>query len=100
MIVFDCLLLIKRIKELIILSSTGKIILLERTSSLSTLATPSTYKIQCFVNLNFNSTLQLVNGISGDLQILLWYFSSTTIVAFLKIQFTPSTSVFSNNSAL
>ena len=45
-----------------------KIILLELASSLSA---PVTDKTQYFVHLSFNSTLQLINVISSDLQKLL-----------------------------
>ena len=50
--------------------------------------------------MSFNSTLQLINGISSDLQKLIKYFNGTAIVAFLEIPFAPSASVFSNNLAL
>ena len=53
-----------------------------------------------FFHLSFNSTLILINGISSDLQKLLKYLNSTAIVAFFKIPFAPSASVFSNNLAL
>ena len=60
-----------------------KIILLELAPSLlSALAAPSTDKTQCFVQLSFNLTLQLINGTSSDLQKLLKYFTGRTIVAF------------------
>ena len=86
-------------------SLIAKIILLElATSSLSSLATSSTDKAQCFVHLSFNSTSQLINGISSDLQKLLWYFNSTAIAAFSRI---PSAAfgagwatVFANNLAV
>ena len=45
---------------------------------------PAADKTHYFVHLSFNSTLQLINGISSDLQKLLKYFNGTTIVAFLK----------------
>ena len=38
---------------------------------LLTLSTPAAAKTQCFVHLIFNLTLQLINGISSDLQKLL-----------------------------
>ena len=47
-----------------------KIILLPLTSSLTlllTLSLPDADKTQYFVNLSFNSTLQLINSISSDL---------------------------------
>ena len=56
-------------------------------SSLLTLAlsVPAKDKTQCFDHLSFNSTLQLINGISSDLQKLLKYFNGTPIVAFFRI---------------
>ena len=69
-----------------------KIILLE---SAGTFSTPAAAKTQCFVHLSFNSTLQLINGISIDLQILLRYINGTEIVAFFKIELFPT--VLSNN---
>ena len=47
--------------------------------------TPVGAKTQCFVHLRFNSTLQIVNGISSDLQKLLRYFNGTAIVGFFRI---------------
>ena len=44
--------------------------------------------------------MQLINGISSDLQKLLKYFNGTEIDAFFKIQFAPSATVHSNNLAL
>ena len=49
------------------------------------LSVPDTDKTQCFVHLNFNSTLQLINGISSDLQELVEYFNGTAILLFFKI---------------
>ena len=49
------------------------------------LSVPATEKTQCFVYLSFNSTLQLINGISIGFQKLLKYFNDTAIVTFLKI---------------
>ena len=72
-----------------------KIILLETAFALSA---PAADKTQYFVNLN--STLQLINGISSDHQKLLKYFNGTAIVAFFRISFAQSASVFSNNLAL
>ena len=43
---------------------------------------PFADKTQYFVHLRFNSTLQLSNGTSSDLQKLLKYFNGTAIVAF------------------
>ena len=61
-------------------------ILLALLSSLTSFPLPAVDKIQYFVHLSFNSTLQLINGISSDLQKLLKYFNGTGIAAFLKIQ--------------
>ena len=52
---------------------------------------------QYSVYLSFNSTLQLINDISSDLQRLLKCINETAIVAFLKIPFAPSASVLPNN---
>ena len=59
-----------------------KIILSGLTSVLSLLATAKT---QCFDHWSFNSTLQLINDNSSDLQKLLRYFNSTAMVAFYRI---------------
>ena len=45
----------------------------------------STDRTKCFNNLSFNSTLQLVNGISSDLQKLLRYFGGKENVVFFRI---------------
>ena len=50
----------------------------------SLLSAPAAEKTQYFVHLSFNSTLQLVNGSSSDLQKLLKYLNGTAIAAFLK----------------
>ena len=42
-----------------------------------------------FVHLSFNYTLQLINDISSDLQILLKYFNDTVTVTFLRIPLAP-----------
>ena len=42
-------------------------------------------KAQYFVHLSFNSTLQLINHSSSDLQKLLKYFNVTAIVTFFRI---------------
>ena len=76
-----------------------KIILLLLTLSL-TLSAPAADKTQYFVQLNFNSTLQLINCISRDIQKLLQYFNGIAIVAFLQIPFAPSAAVVSNELAL
>ena len=59
-----------------------EVILLKLTFLLSL---PAAHKTKCFVLLSFNSTFQLINGISNDLQKLLKYFNRTEIAAFLKI---------------
>ena len=64
------------------------------------MSAPAADKTQYFVYLSFNSTLQLINYISSDLQKLLKYFSGTAIAAFLKIPFAPFAAVFPNNLAL
>ena len=74
-----------------------KIILLESASSFSAVAEAEK---QCFVHLIFNSTLQLISGISIDCQKLLKYFNGTAIVAFFRIELFPSATAFSNNLAL
>ena len=56
-------------------------------SSLIAFYVPAADKTQYFVHLS--STLQLINGISSNLQKLLKYFNDTAIVAFLKIPFAP-----------
>ena len=61
---------------------------------------PGLDKIQRFFHLSFNSHLQLISGISSDLQKLLAYFNDIAIDVFVMIPFTPSPSVFRNNLAL
>ena len=60
----------------------------------------ATDKAQYFVHSSFSSTLQLINGISSDLQKLLRYSNGTGIVAFFKILFALPASIFPNNLAL
>ena len=55
---------------------------------------------QWFAHLSFNSSLQLINGISSDLRTLLRYFNSAAIFVFSKNPFVPSASVFPNKLAL
>ena len=76
---------------------TVKIIL---SALITVLTAPAADKTQYFVHLTFNSKLQLINGISSEFQKLLKYFNSITTVAFLKIPFPPSVTVFPNNVAL
>ena len=62
-----------------------KIILLEFTLLF---LIPSKGQIQYFVHVRFNSTLQLINGISSDCQKLLKYFNETAVVAsFFRTEF-------------
>ena len=68
-----------------------KIILLELASLLSEAAA---VKTQYFLYLSFNSTLQLNNGISNNLQKLRIYFNDTAIVAFLRTPFSSSVQCF------
>ena len=42
-------------------------------------------KMQYFVHLSFNSSMQLINGIASDLQKLLKHFNDTSIAAFFRI---------------
>ena len=76
---------------------TVKVISLALALSVSA---PGADKTQYFAQLSFNSALQLINGISSDLQILLKYFNGTAIIALPKVLFAPSVTVFSNNLAL
>ena len=50
-------------------------------------------KTQFSYNLSESSTLQLINGISNDLQKLLKYFNGTTIFTPSFFLFAPSASV-------
>ena len=76
---------------------TGKIILLELALPFST-ATEA--KTQYFINLSFNSTLQLINDILSDSQKLLKNFNGTGIVVFFRIELFPCVTVFPNNLVL
>ena len=62
---------------------------------------PAADKIQYFVHLSFNSTLQLINGISSDLHKLI---NCTEIIAFFRISLAlfgfGRASVFSYNLSL
>ena len=77
-----------------------KIISITLASSLILFSLPATDKTQYFLHLTFNSTQQLINCISSDLQKLLKYFNGTAIAAFLKIPFAPSATLFPNNLVL
>ena len=46
---------------------------------------PFVANLQYSAYLSFNSTLQLINGTSSDLQKLLRYFNSTATVPFFRI---------------
>ena len=61
---------------------------------------PATEKTQYFFHLSSNSNLQLINDISSNLRKLLKYFNEKAIVAFFKIPFAPSATIFPNNLAL
>ena len=65
-------------------SRCSQLLLLLSLSSLLTLSLPAADKTQYFVHLGFSSTLQLINGISSDLQKLLKYFNYTAIVTFFR----------------
>ena len=80
------------------LSLIVKIILLALLLLLISFSLPAT-KIQYLAHLSFNSTLQLINGISSDLK-LLQYFNGTEIVAFFSIPLAPPANVFPINLAL
>ena len=81
-----------------------EIILLALASSLILFSLPATDKTQYFARLSFNSTLQIIHGISYDLQELLKYFNGTTIVALHKIPLAAlgegRAAAFPNNLAL
>ena len=62
-----------------------KLMLLALSALAISLSLPSAEKTQYFVHLSFNSTLQLINGISSDLQKLLKYFNDAAILAFFRI---------------
>ena len=74
-----------------------KIILLE---SVPTFSTPVEAKTEWFVRLSFNSTLQLINGISSDPQKLLGYVNGIAIVVFFRVVLFPSATVFGNSLVL
>ena len=60
-------------------------ILLLSSSLLLTLSIPATDKTQYFAHVSFNSTLQLIHGISSNLQKLLKYANGTAIIGMLRI---------------
>ena len=60
-----------------------KAILSESLSLILSLTTAN--KTKYSVHLSFNSTLQLINGISSDFLKLLKYFNGTAIAAFFRI---------------
>ena len=55
---------------------------------------------QYLIHLCYNSIFQLINGASSNTQKLLKYFNGTAIVAFSRIPFVSSASLFPNNLAL
>ena len=65
--------------------------------SLIIFSLPATDKTQYFDHLSFNSTLQLIGGISRELQKILKYFNGTEIVAYFIISLSPSAIIFPNN---
>ena len=58
--------------------------LLESVSALL-LSLPSVDKTESFVHVSSNLTLQLINGISSDIQKLFRYFIDTAIAKFSRI---------------
>ena len=66
----------------------------------SVLSAPFANKTQYFVHVSLMPILQLIYGISSNLQKLLTYFNGTAIAVFLKIPFGPSASVFPNSLVL
>ena len=52
---------------------------------LALLSLPAADKTQYFVNFSVNSTLQLINCISNDLQKLLKYVNGAAVAAFFRI---------------
>ena len=81
MIVFDCVLLIKWQQGHSFVPLLVKTTLL---GSALTLSIPAEPKTQCFVHWNFNSTLQLINGISSYFQ-KFRHFNGTAIAASFRI---------------
>ena len=57
-------------------------------------------KTQYFIDLCFNSSLQLINGISSEFQKLLENFNGTAIVVFFGFPVAPLAFAFPNNLAL
>ena len=64
------------------------------------LSLPVADKTQYFAHLSFNITLQVINGISSDLQKLLKFFNGTAIVPLFRIPYAPSASVYPNKLGL
>ena len=58
-------------------------IILALIFSSTLLSLPAADKTQYFVYLSFNSTLQLINEISSNLEKLIKYFNGAAIVSFL-----------------
>ena len=60
-------------------------------------------KHKCFIHLSFNSTLELINGVSSDLHILRKFFNGTAIVVLFRIPLAAIVglaNVFPTSSAL
>ena len=53
-------------------------------------AVPDLDNIHFLLHVTSSSALQLINGISNDLQILLKYFNGTAISEFITVSFAPS----------
>ena len=90
---FFCILIVKIVVLPLAFSSTLPL----------TLSAQAGDKTQYFVHLSFISILQLINGISSDLQKLLGYFSSIAIAACFRIPLAAlatRAAVFPNNLAL
>ena len=60
----------------------------------------SIVRTQSYAHLSFDSTLQLINAISSDLEKLLTYSNGIAIAASFKTVFSSSTDVFFNSLAL
>ena len=63
----------------------GSLVVKILSSSLALTLLTSAAKTHCLVHLSSNSTLQLINDISSDLQKILRYFNGTAIVSFFRI---------------
>ena len=63
----------------------GSLVVKTLSSSLALTLLTSAAKTHCLVHLSLNSTLQLINDISSDLQKILRYFNGTAVVALFRI---------------